>query len=299
MKRTKVLILGGTGMIGHVLFRGLSCKPDLTVYATARSLDGICDAYPEQLRRNMRTGVDVNNFHELIRAMASDQPDVVINCIGLIKQLPLAGDPLPAITVNAQLPHLIASACRLAKARMIHISTDCVFDGKKGGYTEKDNPNAEDLYGQTKMLGEVSYSNTLTIRSSFIGHELKTRFELLEWFLSQTGPVRGFTKAVYSGFPTIELVRIISDFVLPHPDIHGIYNVSSAAISKHDLLRLIAQRYEKRVVIEPFDDFILDRSLNSDAFKALTGYTPPSWAKLIEDMHADYQAHKENYHAVV
>lgn len=299
MKQTKVLILGGTGMLGHVLFRGLSKKPELIVNATARSLDGIADRFPEELTRKIRTGVDANNFDEVVRALAAVQPDVVINCIGLIKQLPLASDPLSSITVNAQLPHRITLVCRAAKARMIHISTDCVFDGKKGGYTEKDPANADDLYGQTKMLGEVSYPHSLTLRSSIIGHELKSRLGLVEWFLSQRGPVRGFTKAIYSGFPTIEMVRIISDFVLPNPNLHGIYNVSSAPISKYDLLQLVARRYEKHIAIEPFDDFILDRSLNSGAFRAQTGYTPPSWEQLIDEMHADYEAHAEHYHAVV
>jgi dTDP-4-dehydrorhamnose reductase len=224
---------------------------------------------------------------------------VVINCVGLIKQLPLASDPLASITVNAQLPHRITLVCRAAKARMIHISTDCVFDGKKGGYTEKDIPNADDLYGQTKMLGEVSYPHSVTLRSSIIGHELKSRFGLVEWFLSQRGPVRGFTKAIYSGFTTVEMARIISDFVLPNPKLSGIYNVSSAPISKHELLRLVARRYAKNTVIEPFDGVVLDRSLDSAKFRAETGYIPPTWEKLVEDMHADYLAHAESYHAVV
>jgi dTDP-4-dehydrorhamnose reductase len=182
---------------------------------------------------------------------------------------------------------------------MIHISTDCVFDGKKGGYTEKDSPNADDLYGQTKMLGEVCYPHSVTLRSSIIGHELKARLGLVDWFLSQRVPVRGFTKAIYSGFTTIEMARIISDFVLPNPDLSGIYNVSSAPISKHDLLQLVAQRYAKNIKIEPYDGFVLDRSLDSAKFRALTGYVPPPWEKLVEDMHADYQAHAESYHAVV
>lgn len=299
MNQTKVLILGGTGMLGHVLFRGLSKRPELTVHATARSLDGVADRFPEDLKRNIRMGVDAHNFDEVNRALASVQPDIVINCIGLIKQLPQGNDPLSAITVNALLPHRISLVCRAAKARMIHISTDCVFDGKKGGYAEKDPTNADDLYGQTKMLGEVSYPHCLTIRSSIIGHELKSRLGLVEWFLSQKGPVRGFTKAIYSGFPTVEMARIISDFVLPNPQLHGIYNVSSAPISKYDLLQLVAKRYGKRVQIDPFDGFVLDRSLNSAAFRAATGYAPPSWDKLVEDMHADYRAHAEGYHAVV
>jgi dTDP-4-dehydrorhamnose reductase len=299
VKRTSVLILGGTGMLGHVLFRRLSQNPGLLVHATARSLAGIEDYFPAESRPRIRTDVDANNFDEVIRALAAIQPDVVINCIGLIKQLPLASDPLSSITVNAQLPHRITMICRAAGARMIHISTDCVFDGKRGGYTEKDTPNADDLYGQTKMLGEVSYPHSVTLRTSIIGHELKTRLGLIEWFLSQRGTVRGFTKAIYSGFTTIEVARIISDFVLPNSSLSGIYNISSAPISKHDLLRLVAQRYNKDIVIEPYDGFVLDRSLDSTKFRTQTGYVPSSWEKLIEEMHSDYRAHIGSCYAVV
>lgn len=299
VNRTTVLILGGTGMLGHVLFRRLSLNPDLIVHATARSLSGIENSFSAESRTRIRTDVNANNFDEVIRALAAIQPDVVINCIGLIKQLPLASDPLASITVNAQLPHRITMICRAAKARMIHISTDCVFDGKKGGYTENDPPNADDLYGQTKMLGEVSYPHSVTLRSSIIGHELKARFGLIEWFLSQREPVRGYTKAIYSGFTTVEMARIISDFVLPNPKLSGIYNLSSAPISKHDLLQLVARRYRKNIEIRPYDGFVIDRSLDSTLFRTQTGYAPPSWDKLVEEMHSDYLAHVESYHAVV
>lgn len=295
MKRSTVLILGGTGMLGHVLFRKLSENPELQVHATARSLEGIRDRFAPGLLARFRTGVDANNFDDITRALASIQPDVVINCIGLIKQGELASDPLSSITVNAQLPHRITMVCRAAKARMIHISTDCVFDGKKGNYTEKDPTNADDLYGRTKMLGEVAYPHCLTLRTSIIGHELKTRLGLVEWFLSQKGPVRGFRKAVYSGFPTIELARIITDFVLPDPGLNGIMNVSAAPINKYDLLMMVARRYGKTVRIDPYDDFVLDRSLDSTEFRRRTGYKPPSWEELVEAMHADFAANEDLY----
>jgi dTDP-4-dehydrorhamnose reductase len=299
VKRTKVLILGGTGMLGHVLFRALSKNQKLIVHATARGTDGLVRAFSKELKQNLLTGIDANDFDGIVRALGSIHPEIVINCIGLIKQLPIANDPLSAITVNAQLPHRIALACRAAKARMIHISTDCVFDGMKGNYTEDDIPNASDLYGRTKMLGEVSYQGSVTLRTSIIGHELKTRLGLVDWFLSQREPVRGFTKAIYSGFTTIEMARIISDFVIPNPELSGVYNVSSAPISKHELLLLVARYYAKKAVIEPYDGFVLDRSLDSSKFRAQTGYVPPSWDNLIQDMHADYQTHAESYHAFV
>lgn len=292
------MILGGTGMLGHLLLRYLSAYSEYDVHATARSLAGMAKHFPEDLlSRFLADSVDVNYFDSVIRAFASVQPDVVINCIGIIKQLPLADDPLTAITVNALLPHRISLLSRTADARVIHISTDCVFDGKKGMYTENDQSNAGDLYGRTKYLGEVSYPHCVTLRTSIIGHELKGGYGLIEWFLSQTQKVRGFRKAIYSGFPTIELARIIRDYVLPNPELSGIYHVSSEPISKYDLLRLVAERYGKEIEIESYDDFVQDRSMDSSIFRKTTGYQPPSWDKLVEMMHSDFLANRSLYNA--
>jgi dTDP-4-dehydrorhamnose reductase len=295
-KQKKILILGGTGMLGHVLLRYLSACPEYDVYATARSLVGLGKQFPENLIVRFRAdSVDANYFDSIIRALASIQPDIVINCIGIIKQLPAASDPLTAITVNALLPHRISLISRTAGARVIHISTDCVFNGRKGMYTENDQSNAEDLYGRTKYLGEVSYPHCVTLRTSIIGHELKGRYGLIEWFLAQTQKVRGFRKAIYSGFPTIELARIILDYVLPNPELIGIYHVSSEPISKNDLLRFVAERYGKEIEIEPDEDFVQDRSLDSTIFREMTGYQPPSWDRLIEIMHSDFLANRSFY----
>jgi dTDP-4-dehydrorhamnose reductase len=295
-KSKKVLILGGTGMLGHILLRYLSAYPEYDVYATARSLAGLEKKFPENLQERFRPdSVDANYFDGIIRSSASIRPDIVINCIGIIKQLPGAGDPLTAITVNALLPHRISLIGRTAGARVIHISTDCVFNGETGMYTENDQSNAEDLYGRTKFLGEVSDSHCVTLRTSIIGHELKGRYGLVEWFLAQSQKVRGFRKAIYSGFPTIELVRIIHNYVFPNPELTGVYHVSSAPISKYDLLRLVAERYGKKIEIEPDDDFVQDRSLDSTIFRKATGYQPPSWDNLVEMVHGDFLANRSFY----
>lgn len=297
MNKTKrILILGGTGMLGHALLRYFSAVPDHDVYATARSMVGLDKYFPKELLdRFCADQVDVNDFESVIRALATIKPDVVINCIGIIKQLPQANDPLTAISLNALLPHRISLICQAAGARMIHISTDCVFDGKKGMYTEDDQSNAEDLYGRTKFLGEVNYPHCVTLRTSIIGHELKGGYGLIEWFLSQPQKVRGFRKAIYSGFPTVELARIIHDHVLPNPDLSGVYHVSSEPTSKYELLCGVAERYDRKTQIEPDDDFVQDRSLDSTAFREKTGYKPPSWDKLIEMMHNDFQANRRFY----
>lgn len=293
----KILILGGTGMLGHVLFKQLSKKAGLEVQATVRSYDNLNSWFSHDEIKRIRSNVDANDFDAVVRALAAVKPDVVINCIGLIKQLPKGSDPLSAITVNAQLPHRLSLVCRSSDARLIHISTDCVFDGEKGMYKEDDITNAIDLYGRTKSLGEVSYSpHCITLRTSIVGHELKGGFGLIEWFLAQEEKVRGYKKAIYSGFPTVELARIISKYVLPNSELTGIYHVSADPISKYDLLNLVAKRYKKDIKIEPDEDFVLDRSLDSSRFRSITGYSPPSWVELVNRMYIDYEEHKENYY---
>jgi dTDP-4-dehydrorhamnose reductase len=203
-----------------------------------------------------------------------------------VKQLAEADDPLTALPINSMLPHRLARLCELAGARLVHISTDCVFSGAKGMYVESDFPDADDLYGRSKYLGEVDYPHAVTLRTSIIGHELDGARSLLCWFLAQGGPVRGFTKAVFSGLPTVELARVVRDFVLPHPELHGLYHVSAAPINKYDLLKLVAQAYGKDIEITPHDQLVIDRSLDSTRFKAATGYAPPSWPELVRTMHA-------------
>ena len=295
-KQKRILILGGTGMLGHVLLRYLFKNTGHDVFATARNISEIHKYFPPELAGRFRQeNVDADDFDSIIRALTKVQPDIVINCIGLIKQLPIANDPLAAITVNAQLPHRIAQISRDVGARMIHISTDCVFDGKKKMYTEDDVPSAKDLYGRTKLLGEVSYPHCITLRTSIIGHELKGHYGLIEWFLRQTGKVRGYKNAIYSGFPTIEFARIIRKYVLLNPDLSGIYHVSSAPISKFDLLGIVVEKYGKKIDIEPYEDFVQNRSLKSELFRTQTGYVPPDWVELVDAMYKDYEAHKKQY----
>ena len=284
-KKQKVLILGVTGMLGHTLYKEMSKKLEYEIYGTTRNSAGLDDYFTQEEIKSIRSGVDADNFDTVIKAIASVQPHIIINCIGIIKQLPIANDPLTAITVNAQLPHRISLVARSADARLIHISTDCVFNGEKGNYTEEDPSNAEDLYGRSKLLGEVSYPHCVTLRTSIIGHELKTEFSLIDWFMSQKSEINGFTKAIYSGFPTYEMVNIITNYVIPNKELSGLYHVSSDAISKYDLLGIMKDVYKKDIKINPYDDFVLDRSLDSNKFMTLTGYKAPSWKVMLTDMY--------------
>ena len=287
MKNDKVLVFGATGMLGHKLFTLLSERENLEVFATARSKDGLSRWFAPELLTKILGNVDTNDFDSIERTLAELRPNVVINCIGIIKQLPAANDPIISIAINSLFPHRLALACKAIDARMIHISTDCVFSGDTGNYTESDLPDATDLYGRTKLLGEVEYFHCVTLRTSIVGHELKGKHGLIEWFLSQQGKVRGFTRAVYSGFPTVELARIIADFVIPNCDLIGLYHVSSAPISKYDLLKLVVKCYGKQISIEPYDNFFSDRSLVSGRFRSATGYKPAPWPELVAKMYED------------
>lgn len=285
LSSTKVLILGATGMLGHMLLHFFSARHDYAVSATVRNSEGVERWFAPQLTAAIRSGVDAGDFPSVARTLAEVRPDVVINCIGVIKQLAGAKDPVQCIAINALFPHLLARECAAVGARLIHISTDCVFSGNKGMYREDDFPDCDDLYGRTKLLGEVGYPHSVTLRTSIIGHELHSSVSLVDWFLAQTVKVRGFTNAIYSGFPTVEMARIIAEEVIPRPELSGLYHVSSEPINKYDLLRLVSEIYGKDIEIEPYDDFVCDRSLDSSRFRAATGYVPPSWPELVARMY--------------
>ncbi|MDK4736446.1 SDR family oxidoreductase [Rhizobium sp. CNPSo 3490] len=281
---TRVLVLGASGTIGHMMLKVLSEGEGLDVWGTVRA-PSLARHFAPAIASKIRTGIDAENLDVISRVVAELKPDVVINCIGLVKQLAFANDPLLVLPVNAMLPHRLAHICALSGARLIHFSTDCVFNGARGNYTETDPLDATDLYGQSKFIGEVAYPHTLTLRTSFIGHELETSQSLIEWFLKQEGAIKGFTGAIYTGLPTVVLSRIVRDVVLPRPGLFGIYHVASSPISKYDLLKLVAKAYGKAIEIAPDDSVRIDRSLDGTKFRESTGYVAPAWPELIEAMH--------------
>lgn len=279
----KVLVLGVSGMLGNAMFRKLSGGAELEVFGTARSASVRRFFAPEMVSRII-ADVDVENQDSLARVFAEVKPQVVVNCIGLIKQLADANDPLQALPINAMLPHRLARLCELGGARLVHVSTDCVFAGTKGNYRESDPADATDLYGRSKYLGEVTYPHTITLRTSIIGHELSSSHALLGWFLTQENRVKGYTRAIFSGLPTVELARVVREVVLPKPELSGLYHVASAPIAKYDLLKLITGVYGKKIEIVPDDALVIDRSLNAERFSNATGYVAPSWPELVKWM---------------
>lgn len=283
-KKTKVLVLGASGMLGNAVLRLFAQSDGYSAVGSARSA-GVLRVLPPEMRDRVICGVDVENVDSLTRLFAATRPDVVINCIGLVKQLAEADDPLAAIPINALLPHRLARLCDVAGARLIHMSTDCVFAGTKGMYREDEPSDAQDLYGRSKYLGEVDYPHAVTLRTSIIGHELSGAHGLVGWFLAQQGGVKGYSHAIFSGLPTVELARVMRDCVIPRPELRGLYHVSAEPINKFDLLKLVAQVYGRLIAITPDDGLRIDRSLDSSRFRALTGYAPPSWPELVRSMH--------------
>ncbi|WP_349431857.1 SDR family oxidoreductase [Methylomarinum sp. Ch1-1] len=279
----KVLVLGVTGMLGSAVFKTLSMHHD--VYGTVRN-GSAKRFFSDLLQQKLIVGIDVLDQDALVDLLVNVQPDVVVNCVGLIKQLPNSKNPLVALPINAMFPHRLARLCGLQGCRLIHISTDCVFSGDKGMYLESDESDAKDLYGKSKYIGELhDYSHCVTLRTSIIGHELNSNASLVDWFLSQEGQVKGFTKAIFSGLPTAELAQVINYFVLPSPGLSGLYHVSAEPIDKYSLLNFVKQVYGKSLEILPDDSLKIDRSLDSNRFRMATGYAPKSWPDLIQFMY--------------
>lgn len=281
-----ILVLGATGMLGSAIFSTLSAESSLEVFGTLRSVTGL-KSFPELVRDQLLSDVDVLDQDALISVMQRVRPHVVVNCIGLVKQVPASNDPLLALPINAMLPHRLAKLCALSSARLVHISTDCVFSGLGAMYSETDVSDAQDLYGKSKYLGELpDLPHAITLRTSIIGHGINRNNSLIDWFLAQTGPVKGYRKVVFSGLPVGELAKIIRDYIIPFPSLFGLYHVSAQPINKCQLLELVADVYGKRVDIIPDDGPVIDRSLDSSRFMHTTGYIPPCWRALVKAMHA-------------
>ena len=279
----RLLILGGSGMLGHQLWRGLHAQHDTWVTLRRPVADfAVHNLFDEAKAIQLD---DITDDTALERALGQAKPEAVINCVGLIKQRDEASDEALTLRVNAEFPHRLAKRCGEAGARLIHFSTDCIFAGTKGNYTESDPSDAADLYGQSKHQGEVADAHSVTLRTSVIGHELGTNLALLDWFLSQRGQaISGFTKAIYSGFTTLEMARIVDRILTQHPALSGVWHVASESISKFALLQLCREKLGWEGVIEPNDEFVCDRSLNADRFNQATGYTPPSWEAMISEL---------------
>ena len=281
-----ILILGATGMLGHKLVQVLSREHKVT--GTVRRNASVLANYPIFSNMDIIGNISADNLDTVRTAIDKVNPDVIINCIGIVKQLPAAQDALQSIAINALFPHQLAQICRQKNIRLIHMSTDCVFSGRKGYCSEEDSSDAEDLYGKTKYLGEIDYAGCLTLRTSIIGRELDTSHGLIEWFMSnEGGTVYGYKKAVFSGLTTLALSEIILEIISHYPHLSGVYQVASEPISKYDLLNLVKKTWGMIITIEHDETVVNDRSLNSEKFKKETNIKIPSWEYMIDQMYRD------------
>jgi dTDP-4-dehydrorhamnose reductase len=278
----RILILGGDGMIGHQLFKHLGRRYDVRVTLRQRfsaySEFGLFD------KESAYTGIDVRSIEHVREVLVDFQPRIVVNAVGIVKQRRAAKESIPSLEINALFPQRLALLCKEIDARLVHMSTDCVFSGKKGNYQESDPSDAEDLYGRTKYLGEVQDTRCLTLRTSIIGKEFSRKLGLLEWFLAQGGVIQGYRKAIFGGFTTLEMSRIIEKILVDYPEKEGLYHVSSEPISKFDLLMLIKERLGLSMEIIPDEKVQYDRSLDSTRFRREFNYTPPTWEEMVEEL---------------
>ncbi len=286
----KTLILGGTGMLGHKLWQRWQSRSD--VWVTVKRSTA---AHPLFAHARVVKGVDALAFDAFAEAVVRVNPEVVVDCIGIVKQAEAANDPVVAIGVNALFPHRLAALCRTLGARLIHVSTDCVFSGERGHYTEASTPDALDLYGRTKLLGEVSGPGCLTIRTSMIGRELTRRTHgLLDWFLSQRGGrVAGYRHALFSGFTTETLSDVIDAVIHQHPTLEGIYHVAAQPISKFELLTMLNSAFDVDVPIDAVDTPRIVRSRDATRFRRATGLAVPSWDDMVRGLAADATPYSE------
>jgi dTDP-4-dehydrorhamnose reductase len=285
----KILVLGGTGMLGHKMFQYLRRQvPD--TWCTVRCAENDpwlrhMDLFTEG---NVLGNVNVADFIRLEDLLMRHQPEVVINCVGVVKQRSDAKAAIPSITINALLPHKLAELMQRWGGRLIHFSTDCVFSGRKGDYSETDPSDAEDLYGKTKYLGEVATANALTLRTSIIGREITHFKSLVEWFLAQKHQkIMGYTRAFYSGVTTNYMAALVGRIIREQPGLNGLHHVTSSTINKYELLLLLREAFSVDVEISPDDSFFCNRSMCGHRFVSATGFQTPPWSELVAHLRAD------------
>ena len=277
----KILILGLNGMLGNAFLKTINKYDQFEVYGTVRTKNNIKNSKFTRIFEN----VSCEEFIKLEHILHELKPSVVVNCIGLVKQNSSSNDYIKSININSLFPHKVFDICQKINSRFIQISTDCVFSGARGYYSEKDFTDPQDIYGRSKLLGEINKQGAITLRTSIIGHSLISKHGLIDWFLNQEYKIKGYKKAIFSGLTTFELSKIIIEYIIPDFKLNGIYHVSSSPISKFDLLNLVRKVYKKSIEIYSDDSLVINRSLNSQRFKNITQYSPPSWEQMINEMY--------------
>lgn len=286
----RVVVLGATGMLGHKLVQVLGREHEVTA-----ALRGSAQSWPRAIPvAALWPGLDVADAGALSLLLDEMRPDVVLNAVGVVKQVIGVEDRTGTVAVNALFPNVLAGLCATRGIRLVHYSTDCVFSGaadsRRGpnGYREEDPADARDLYGLSKLLGEPTAATTLVLRTSMIGRELRGRHSLVEWFLAQgAGPVKGYTRALFTGLTTLELARVTALLLRAHPDMAGLWHVAAAPIDKLALLTLVKHKFARDTALHSYDEFFCDRRLDGARFAQATGWYAPPWPEMIEAMQQD------------
>jgi dTDP-4-dehydrorhamnose reductase len=282
-------------MLGHRLCLAGATRNDVEVWGTARrSAEGGSALPPAVLDPGrLVSPVEAEREVSLVRAIDDVAPQTVINAVGLIKQRPDGRDPARATAINAELPHVLASETTRRGIRLVHLSTDCVFDGRRGAYTEEDQPAADDLYGRTKALGEPAGPSVSVLRTSMIGRELSGSAGLLEWFLAAPSPVPGYRNARFSGLTTAVLADVLLDLATSDDPLEGLFHVAGPPIDKASLLALLAHRLRPGVTIETVDEPVIDRTLDGRRFAGVTGFVAPTWEQMVDGLAAETYPYDE------
>ena len=282
----KIIILGSNGLVGNTITRYFFEKENYQTIAILRDYSKL-KLFQKKFHQEFLIIENILDYEKTKKIIKSVKPDILINCLGITnKEITINPKQIEKfIIINSLFPHWLQRLCSNIDARLIHFSTDCIFSGNKGFYSEKDIPDPPDIYGRSKLLGELNYENTLTIRKSVIGHELASKKGLLEWFLAQNNYVQGYKNVIFSGITVLELARLIDTYIIPRSDLKGILNISGESISKFDLLKILAQVYDKSIDIIPNESMKINRTLNGSQFNKLTGYKISSWSSLIKSMY--------------
>jgi len=278
--KIKILIFGATGLLGNKLFLDFQSKKKYVTLGTCRKKN--INLIPNKLKKNIIILNNLYNISKLISVFKKVKPNIVINCLGIIKQSPKINNKNELMYINGFFPHILSFLCIMNHSRLFHFSTDCVFSGKKGNYNENYIPDAKDLYGLSKINGEINNKNSITFRTSIIGRELRNKKSLLEWFLSQKNYVHGFTNVIFSGLPVKEIGYILDKIILSKKKLFGVYHLSSQPISKFNLLILFNARFKKSLNILRNNKICINRSLNSRKLNKAINYRSKNWKKLVK-----------------
>ena len=281
----KILILGGDGMIGHKMVQVLGAQNHEIVISVREKRDLSLKSFSSKSKVFFNDFIKDNALNFLDKV----NPDVIINAIGVTIRRGVNDHVSNSIYINSYFPHQLANWAGIHNKRLIHFSTDCVFSGSEGSYSEDTNPNALDYYGKTKGLGEVFSKNAITLRSSMIGPELFNKTELFEWVINnKEKEINGFSRVIYSGVTTVYMARLVADLIENHKDLSGIYNIASNPISKFELLHLINDNFDLGLVINKDQSIISNKTLDSSKIDNELGIKSSNWNELIIELKKDY-----------